>query len=284
MKLLSRIEATLGTRVHQLNPISGGDINEARRVHTDRGDYFLKYNERPEAEEMFRAEVAGLDLLRGTEGIRIPEIVALSDDKTPAFLLLEFVDAVRPTQAGLKAFGRGLAALHRRNHETFGGNPANFIGRLPQSNYPHASWPQFFANERLLPQMRSAVSSGQLSIRWEAALNKLIARLPELCPEESPALTHGDLWSGNYLFDAQQRPVLIDPAVAWQHREMDLGMLALFGDPGGAFWKAYREAYPTAPGLHDRLPIYQLYYLLVHVNLFGGSYVASVERILGRFA
>ena len=283
MELRSHIEATLGTRVRQLSPISGGDINEARRVQTDRGDFFLKYNERPEAGSMFRAEVAGLDLLRGTEGVRVPEIVALSDDTAPAFLLLEFIDAVRPSQAGLTAFGRGLAALHRRSHKTFGGTPANFIGRLPQSNQPHASWPDFYAHERLLPQMRSAVVSGRLSGRRETALQRLIARLPEICPEEPPALTHGDLWSGNYLFDARQRPVLIDPAVAYQHREMDLAMLALFGDPGEAFWKAYREAYPTAPGLRDRLSVCKLYYLLVHVNLFGGSYVASVERILGQF-
>jgi fructosamine-3-kinase len=180
--------------------------------------------------------------------------------------------------------GEGLAALHRFGTPGFGLDHDNFIGSLPQRNLPHARWSDFYWAERLEPQLSRAVAAGQASARLRSGLERLSARLPELVgPSEPPARLHGDLWGGNLHADAQGVPCLIDPAVYGGHREVDLAMMRLFGGFGERVFRAYEAAYPLAPGHAERVELYQLYPLLVHVNLFGGSYVNSVERSLARY-
>jgi fructosamine-3-kinase len=152
---------------------------------------------------------------------------------------------------------------------------------LPQSNAPAPTWAEFYRARRIEPQLRRAADDGVASARMLRDGERLLAVMEErVGPPEPPSRLHGDLWGGNLLVDERGDPCLIDPAVHGGHRELDLAMMHLFGGFGARVFEAYDEAFPLAPGHEQRIPLYQLYFLLVHVNLFGGSYVGSVERAL----
>jgi protein-ribulosamine 3-kinase len=279
-EVLAACQQVVGSPLQRALPVSGGDINEAYRLESARGQVFLKLNRTPQAQAMFEAEAQGLALLAAPGALAVPLVLGTGAAGLYAFLLLEYVHEGARGQDFWQAFGAGLAELHRTPQAGFGLDHDNFIGSLPQRNRPHPDWPSFYAAERLLPQLELARSQGLLQQGDEQQLSRLCARLPELCPDEPPALIHGDLWSGNFLAGSAGQPFLIDPAACYAHREMDLAMSRLFGGFAPEFYRAYHEAYPLAPGLEERLEAYQLYYLLVHVNLFGQSYVPGVRRIL----
>ncbi len=277
-----RLEALIGEKIAKVAPVSGGDISEAFCLTgLSRRKWFLKTNTALAAALMFRREAQGLALLGAAGVIQTPRVYGHGEDaEGNAFLLLSFVEEGPRSALFWERFGHQLAALHCQTSAFFGFAHDNFIGRLPQSNRRHPSWPEFYAEERLLPQMRLARQQGFLDRTAERQLNRLCQQLGALCPAEPPALTHGDLWSGNFLCNTCGEPVLIDPAAAYTHREMDLAMSRLFGGFDARFYAAYEEAWPLAPGFAERIGIYQLYYLLVHVNLFGSSYEGDVRRIL----
>ncbi len=282
--LHTQIEAILGIRIAEANPLTGGSIHRAFRVGAPDGrKWFVKTNPSALAAEMFRTEAQGLALLGASQSIRTPKVFGHGSAGGHAFLVLEFIPPGYKNRLFWETFGRALANLHGNTSAQFGFAHDNFIGSLPQSNTRHASWPSFYAEERLWPQLLLACEQGYLDKTAEQQLDHLCRNLGWLCPEEPPALTHGDLWSGNFLCDADGQPVLVDPAAAFAHREMDLAMSRLFGGFDEAFYRAYEENWPLEPGFDKRLEIYQLYYLLVHVNLFGGAYVQSVLDILKRF-
>ncbi|MDW8231027.1 MAG: fructosamine kinase family protein [Saprospiraceae bacterium] len=280
--LQPRIEALLGEKIASIAPVSGGDINRAFCLTGEsRRRWFLKTNTDAAAALMFRREAQGLALLGASGVIRTPRVYGHGADETGnAFLLLSFVDSGPRSPLFWERFGRQLAALHSQTSAFFGFAHDNFIGRLPQSNRRCETWAEFYAQERLQPQMQLARQQGYLDKAAEQQLERLCRRLDVRCPNEPPALTHGDLWSGNFLCNAQGEPVLIDPAAAYAHREMDIAMSRLFGGFDARFYAAYQEAWPLAPGFEERIEIYQLYYLLVHVNLFGSGYESGVRRIL----
>jgi fructosamine-3-kinase len=202
----------------------------------------------------------------------------------PAYLLLEYLDPGRRDADFDEKLGRGLARLHRFGASGFGLEQDNFIGSLPQHNRAHPSWSEFFRSERLEPQLARGETASLFSSRHRRMFDQLFEKLDQLCgPQEPPSRVHGDLWGGNLHVDEKGEPALIDPAVYGGHREMDLSMMQLFGGFGERVFSAYDEEYPRATGHQDRLPLYQLYPLMVHVNLFGASYLGSVERALSRY-
>ena len=167
----------------------------------------------------------------------------------------------------------------------FGFEEDNYIGATPQPNAWTDDWVTFFAEQRLGFQLRLAADNGfggELARLGE----RLLSRLGELIdePAEPACLLHGDLWGGNYLCDAEGQPVLIDPAAYYGRREAELAMTTLFGGFDSAFYGAYEEAWPLAPGSAERLEIYKLYHLLNHLNLFGGGYLGGCLGVLRRFA
>jgi len=273
------IAAALGSRVRAARGLSGGDINEAQAVTLEDGrEIFVKTNRQPPA-GMFAAEASGLEWLAQAGALRVPAVLA-ADER---FLALELIRPGKPRSSFDEELGRGLAELHRATPERFGLDHDNFIGRLPQSNRPAATpgWAAFYRERRLEPQLRAAGSAGLIPPELRRDFDRLFDRLEQLVgPEEPPARLHGDLWGGNLMCDGEGAPCLIDPAVYGGHREMDLAMMRLFGGFRTATFAAYGEAYPPAPGHGERVALYQLYPLLVHVNLFGGSYVASVAAAL----
>jgi fructosamine-3-kinase len=269
----------LGSAVAGARPVSGGDINEAHELTLADGRVVFAKTNRAAPPAMFPAEARGLAWLAEAGALRVPAVLA----QDPAFLVLERI-AAGPRRGDFdERLGRGLAALHRSGAPGFGLDHDNFIGRLPQANapLPGATWAAFYRARRLEPQLRLAVDGGRASPAMRRDAERLFAVLEDLVgPPEPPARLHGDLWGGNLLCDEGGRPCLIDPAAYGGHREVDLGMMRLFGGFGPRVFEAYEEAAPLAEGHEDRVPLYQLYFLLVHVNLFGSSYVRSVERAL----
>lgn len=276
------VAAALGAEVRAADPVSGGSINEAFDCRlADGRRVFVKSNTRHP--RMFPLEARGLSWLAAAGAIAVPAVLAVSGEADPVgFLALEYLEARRSADYEV-ALGRGLAALHRYGAPAFGHDEDNYLATLEQDNTRSDDWPAFYAERRLLPLARAAVDAGHAPRSWTAAFERLCARMAELAgPPEPPARLHGDLWSGNLHADPRGAPVLIDPAVYGGHREVDLAMLTLFGGPGGRCFAAYDEVYPRAAGHQERVPLYQLYPLLAHVNLFGSSYVGSVEAALRR--
>ena len=180
-------------------------------------------------------------------------------------------------------FGEKLAKFHQKRGDVFGWDRHNFIGSLPQSNSKKTSWNVFYTEERLMPQLQLAIDKGMLSKQEAPDRDKMVSVLGELFKGVEPSLLHGDLWSGNYLINTDGVPYLIDPAVYWGHSEVDIAMSRLFGGFGASFYSSYDGLRPPDKASEDRMHIYQLYYLLVHLNLFGRSYYSSVTHILKQY-
>jgi fructosamine-3-kinase len=283
-RLEKSLAAALGSRVVGARSLAGGDINEAFEVRlADGRDVFVKYNERA-PNDMFVAEARGLAWLGDAKALRVPSVLAASgaNDLTP-FLALELIRSKARGSNFDERLGRGLAALHRHGAPAFGLDHDNYIGRLPQKNTFGVTWPEFYRVRRLGPQLRAAIDSGLATARMRRDFERLFVRMEDLCgPTEPPARLHGDLWGGNLITDDLGEPCLIDPAVYGGHREVDLAMMKLFGGFGARVFASYKEAFPLADGYRERVPLYQLYPLMVHVNLFGGGYVGSVEAALAQ--
>jgi len=282
--LREALGGALGSPVVQARSLAGGDINQAYEI--DLGDgrrLFAKANARS-PRGMFAAEARGLGWLSEAGALRVPRVVAVSAPEAAAqFLVLQLVESGRPAPDFDERLGRGLAALHRFGAPGFGLDHDNFVGRLPQSNAAAPTWPAFYRERRLEAQLRRAADGGLASDRMRRGFDRLFAALEDLVgPAEPPARLHGDLWGGNLLCDQAGAPCLIDPAVYGGHREIDLSMMRLFGGFSARVFAAYEEAWPLAEGAAERVALYQLYPLMVHVNMFGGSYVGSVESALSR--
>jgi len=279
-ELRAALEQRLGARALHVKRLGGGDINEAFEVSLGDGrSVFVKTHASP-PRGMFGAEARGLRWLAESDAIRVPRVIAVSDER-PSYLVLELLISGRRRADFDEILGRGLAALHRFGAKSFGLDHDNFIGRLPQSNTTADDWASFYWSSRLEPQLRLGADQGVIDPATRSSFEALRSVLPErVGPAEPPSRLHGDLWGGNLHVDESGEPCLIDPAVYGGHREIDLAMMRLFGGFGERVFAAYEEAWPLAPGASERIPLYQLYPLLVHVNLFGGSYLSSVKRTL----
>lgn len=281
--LRDAVARKLGRQVASSSPLSGGDINAAFRVELSDGQrIFVKSHPRA-PDTMFGAEARGLRWLRDAEALRIPEVLAVSEsgDPGPRFLALEYIEPQPQGRGFDESLGQGLARLHRSGAPSFGLDHDNFIGSLEQVNEDRATWSAFYREQRLEAQLRRATDRGLLDSRLRGDFDRLFGCLESLLgPTEMPSRLHGDLWGGNLHTGDRGEPCLIDPAVYGGHREVDLAMMRLFGGFGRRVFDAYAEAWPLAPGAEGRVPLYQLYPLLVHVNLFGGGYVGTLGSAL----
>ena len=232
---------------------------------------------------MFQTEAYGLQLINDTNTIKTPEVLACNTFHNSAFLLMECIESKSPSSKDFKKFGHQLAKLHKNTSENFGLNQNNFIGSLPQSNTQHNTWLDFYTSERLLPQLEFAKQRRLLSMNECPKLEHIKNQLHQLFTNIKPALLHGDLWSGNYLISKNGEPYLIDPAIYFGHYEVDIAMTKLFGGFGNDFYEGYYSNSTIDSGTLARIEIYQLYYLLVHLNLFGSSYYSSVVSILKKY-
>jgi fructosamine-3-kinase len=261
--------------------VGGGCISPSTCIASAKGErWFLKWSAGRSPSDFFHQEARSLRALRGTGVIRVPEVVAASD----SWLLLEWLEPGRGTGNSWAKLGRDLAALHGVAAEMFGWECDNYIGSLPQENQQRADWPVFWRDARIVPQLERALAAGHLSSaegkRFDSFLDS-VADVLAVGNEEGAALLHGDLWNGNVHMMVSGEAALVDPSTYYGHREVDLAMAELFGGFGQAFFEAYDEALPLLAGYREqRRSAYQLYYLLVHVNLFGRGYVDGALRVV----
>jgi len=278
--LFSYLNELLGVEWPGVRRLSGGDVSQLYVLTTTDVIHVLKVQEGANAHELLTSEKEGLDFIKSTNTILTPEVRMLDQHDDFSFLLLEYIDARRPESGDFILFGRQLAAYHNYSCDHFGWPRDNFIGSLQQSNEKHDTWSEFYLHERIIPQLRMAADDGRLSPAEIPSAEKWEILLDHLLPDVSPSPLHGDLWSGNFLIRKDGSPVLIDPSIYKGHSEIDLAMSRLFGGFGPAFYESYRAVRKPDPGEVERVEIYQLYYLLVHLNMFGNSYKQAVMRIL----
>jgi protein-ribulosamine 3-kinase len=232
---------------------------------------------------MFAAEAAGLNEIAGTRTVRVPRPVCHGVSPAACWIVLEHLELAPGNDRSLRDLGRGLARLHRVTSGRYGWHRENTVGATPQINTWTDDWIAFWRERRLGYQLRLAASrgrSGRLTASGERLLEKLPAFFKDYAPP--PSLLHGDLWSGNTGMTESGEPVIYDPAVYYGDREADLAMTELFGGFPPSFYDAYRNEYPPEPGYKTRKHLYNLYHVLNHLNLFGGSYGAQAERMIGQ--
>jgi fructosamine-3-kinase len=312
--LAAAVARVAGVQVTGGSRASGGSINEAWALELAGGGRAFVKTRADAAAGEYATEAAGLRWLAQADAVALPAVLAVGDGDGdgPRFLALEWVDAGRLDAAGEEELGRGLAALHAAGAPDFGapppgapapsevtppgisvvsGGPATpgavaplRIGALSLPNDPAPDWPTFYARRRLEPLVSLCLERRTLSASGARAVERVCERIGGLAGHaEPPARLHGDLWGGNVLAGADGRARLIDPAAYGGHREVDLAMLRLFGAPSERVFAAYDEAAPLADGHRERVELWQLFPLLVHAALFGGSYGASVERAAVRY-
>lgn len=277
------LEGKAGIVIQSVRSLSGGDIADAYLLKTRKDNFVVKTLTQPDALPMFSAEQAGLLALDNHPSIRIPEVFGVYQLQGRAALLLEYIEPKPPGKSEWRLFGSSLAELQKEEQDYFGWQQNNFIGRFPQSNRQHHSWLAFYIQERLMPQLQRAQTQAYLNDKECPSTEQLTSMLEPYFREVYPSLLHGDLWNGNFLFDQNGKPCLLDPATYYGHYEVDLAMSHLFGGFHSAFYEAYLSEMPVQSGSDCRREIYQLYYLLVHLNLFGRAYYPSVKRILEKY-
>ncbi|MCR5543109.1 MAG: fructosamine kinase family protein [Eubacterium sp.] len=276
--------------ISDISYVGGGDINEARCIELSNGEsIFVKFNSAAN-KSFFEAEEKGLHAIALTDSIRTPKILFRGLDKASgkSFFAMEYISGAGKKNDFWEMFGRNLASMHLSGGGTFvsegryGFDSDNYIGATRQINSPRSTWIDFFRECRLEPQFRMAEDYFDgTAVR---CILKLLDRFPDLLVEpKQPSLLHGDLWSGNYIVGNDGEAWLIDPAVYVGHSEADLAMTELFGRFPAVFYEAYSAVNPIESGYSDRRDLYNLYHLINHLNLFGGTYYPAVMRIVGEY-
>jgi fructosamine-3-kinase len=272
---IEKLAAIFGSSVQLTGtrPVGGGCINHALKISTSVGDFFLKWNATAN-KDMFSKEEAGLyEMSQADTSLVIPQVIFSKEvDETPGLILMEYLQPAAYTSGFDELLGRGIARLHRKTGTAYGFHHPNYCGTTIQDNTWTTIWPEFYGQRRirnLIQQIRTSrgISSEELKI-----YEKLVERIPQLLAHQTfPSLIHGDLWSGNYMYSANG-PALIDPACYYADREMELGMMQLFRGFSVQVWDAYQNEFPLPEGWRERIRLYQLYHVLNHFLLFGGSY------------
>ena len=277
------ISACFGEEIQLISAsaVPGGCINNTYRLHTSRGVLFLKWNT-SEYVDMFECEVKGLSLLSSYSNIHTPRVIGCGQIANKSYLLLDWIESGRQKKVFWDEFGTSLAHMHKSSQKGFGLDHNNYIGRLLQRNKEHNTWYDFFREERLKPQIQLAKTKNLIDSSLENKFEVLYGKLGSLVPKEEPSFLHGDLWSGNFMVDSSGAPAFFDPAVHYGHRETEIAFTTLFGGFSEEFYHSYNEALPLEPDFEERIPIHNLYPLLVHVNLFGASYLSGIVQTLNR--
>ncbi len=265
--------------VTNTHSVSGGCINQTSRIQCEDGSWlFLKQNTSIPA-DMFPGEAQSLIAMGDSNGPRIPNIYLVGDD----FLLMEYLEPGTPASDYWTRFGRELAQMHQTVSKQHGFPVNTYCGATLQDNTWEEDGHVFFGQRRLVYLARLNHEAAQLDAAAVNATEALATKLNELIPKQKASLLHGDLWSGNAHTGPDGEPALIDPASYYSWAEADLAMTTLFGNFPNKFYDAYTEINHLEQGWRDRFDIYNLYHLLNHLYLFGGSYRSGVLSTLSKY-
>lgn len=273
----------MGKRVSSAVPVQGGDISFALKIDLEGDHCFCKYQSGLQGHAMLQAEKDGLEAIAAVGCIKTPGVLHIGKLENGGCLLLEYIDRGTASEMDMIHFGEQLARLHATKDSLYGWDADNFIGSLPQTNEKRTHWPEFYTTQRLIPQLKMARNKKLLDSGEIPGEDLMEERLRDLCSPSEPSLIHGDLWGGNYLISRKGEAYLIDPSTSFSHPGMDIAMSKLFGGFSSSFYQAYEAAYPFPMPDKAEIDLYQLYYLLVHLNLFGASYASSVKGLLNRY-
>ena len=268
---------------HNVRKIPGGDINTSWALAAEKITFFVKLNTQRFA-DIHQCEATSLETIAKTGTINTPAVMFSGTFETYSFLVMEYLPL--SSSGNQRDLGRQLAHMHRHlnplGKQCFGFKENNYIGLAPQSNTYHKQWVNFWVEERLHPQLLLAAKNNLAPTIIEKC-QQLIARIGEFFNNYSPAasLLHGDLWSGNKGF-VNGQATIFDPASYYGDRETDLAFTELFGGFSEEFYRGYEEVWPLDTGYSQRKHIYNLYHLLNHLNLFGGSYAGACLRSLNQ--
>lgn len=279
----AKLAEAFGRRVeiYSSATLGGGCISNASKLETSEGTFFLKWNSNCPS-DMFVREAESLTELKKAAGMHlvVPEvIVAVEADEAPGFLVVEYLEPGYAGSGQDEALGRGLAFVHQFNNEQFGFYHDNYCGSTLQKNAWEKEWRVFFRENRLRYILYLIQKERPLPPDVIHVYERLLQKTDSLIPEGSvPSLIHGDLWSGNYM-NMKKGPALIDPASYYAEREMEMGIMTMFGGFSQRFYKAYEEVYPLDVDWMERNRLYQLYHVLNHYYLFGGGYANQALQI-----
>jgi fructosamine-3-kinase len=276
------LSSKLHVRIKDILPVGGGSINRTYKIITSTGSFFCKVNSASKFPHLFTKEKNGLALIGKQNLIKVPGVIDIGCYGDQQVLVLEWIEEGARNQEFWKTFGQQLAALHQITNEEFGWQEDNFMGSVPQSNKPHTSWTSFFIEERIQPMVK--LCSGRLTTKHLEQLKVFYQRVPSIFNEQKPTLVHGDLWSGNFMCNNENQPVLIDPGVYFGHPSVDLAMSTLFGGFDKSFYQAYHYHSPFPPNYKEQWQAFNLYPLLIHLYLFGRSYLQQIDQTLAGFA
>lgn len=284
---LNKLSEIYSSEVNLLgtHPLGGGCINHATKIDTSVGDFFLKWHATAPS-DIFIKEGAGLEEMRSVNNpyLNIPKVIwSKEGDELPGLLLTEYLPDPTDHVGYDEMLGKGLAVLHRKIGPAYGFPHSNYCGDTAQDNTWTNNWCEFYAHRRIEALVRQINAKIAMNADEQKTYDKLVNRIPQLLDHSTvPSLIHGDLWSGNYMYTANG-PALIDPACYYADREMELGMMLLFGGFSQGVWNAYQEEFPLPQGWQQRIPLYQLYHVLNHYLLFGGSYGMQALRIARQY-
>ncbi|WP_299526829.1 fructosamine kinase family protein [Winogradskyella sp.] len=279
--LKSLFENVLESSILSYSSLSGGDTASVFRIDTSkRLSYILKCSRLNVSQNMFEAEANGLKLIAKTNTIATPKVINSGIHNGSAYLLMEYIPSKSPSSKDYSKLGFQLSQLHNHTSENFGLNSDNYIGSLEQRNTRTENWINFYSEQRLGFQLKLALKKGVLNSSEIPSSQNIKLTFEGICNGIKPSLLHGDLWGGNFIIAEDGTPYLIDPATYYGHSEIDIAMSKLFGGFNLSFYEAYHSNRPITNFYNQRIELYQLYYLLVHLNIFGSTYYGSVKRIL----
>ncbi|MCC5921487.1 MAG: fructosamine kinase family protein [Cyclobacteriaceae bacterium] len=265
--------------ITNLQIIGGGCINNSVRVDRKDRAYFVKWNE-SNKNDLYEKEAKGLQLLYDKKCIRVPKVYGYGYRESKNFLICEYIDSGIANQDYWMKLGESIADLHYHQSELFGLEFDNYIGLLPQVNDQKKEWPDFYIEKRIHIQLSLALYNQRITKAYYEEVKALYPKMKEILPKSPVSLLHGDLWSGNVMPDTEGNPVIFDPAPYYGSREVEIAFTELFGGFDDIFYAQYTRRYPLAEGYENRKALYQLYPLLVHLNLFGESYKSGIDRII----
>lgn len=282
--LLCFIETSISKHVNvpvkviNVKKLHGGSVNFSYQLNTSQGSFFIKINKREHFPLMFEKEIDGLNQI--SPFFPVPKVFCKGEFSEYSFLLLEFIETETANKNHWETFGEKLAKMHQNSSKLFGYKEDNYNGSLLQVNSKTNLWSDFFVQNRLMIQCKMARDKQLIDNNFVTQFEKLYPKISNLFPKEKPSLLHGDLWSGNYIISHSSTPFLIDPAVYYGHREVDIAMTLLFGGFNKQLYESYEAYYPLERGWQQRVDIANIYPLMVHVNLFGASYAQRVKSVI----